>query len=70
MPPRSTSILEKEFAGMKTDVETEGNSVPSDAVASMLRPLIWSDGHTGRAVKTKKRDMQIAYSFPVSGAET
>ena len=39
----------------------------SDAVASMARPLLWSDGHTGRAVKTKMRDMHIAYRFLVSG---
>jgi len=36
---------------MKTDVQTRANSVPSDAVASTIRP---SDGHTGRVVKTKK----------------
>ena len=34
---------------------TKVNSVPSDAVASMIWPLTSSDGHTERAVKMKKK---------------
>ena len=49
-------------------VQMKANSVCLDAVSSMIRPLILSDGHPGRAVKTKKRDMQIVYHFLVSGA--
>ena len=40
----------------------------SDVVASIIRPLTASDGHTGRAVKSKMTDMHIAY--PGFGAET
>ena len=38
----------------------------SDVVASMIGPLSSSDGHAERAVKTKMRDMHIAYCFLVS----
>ena len=49
----STSVLGKRFVGMRTDVQTKANSVPSrsDAVGSMIQPLTSSDGYTGRAVK-------------------
>ena len=48
---------------MGGDVETKANSVPSrsDAVGSMIQPLTSSDGYTGRAVKTKKRDMSSGF---------
>jgi hypothetical protein len=52
---------------MKRDVQRKANSVLSDAVALMIRPLISSDVYTGRAVKTKKRGMEIAYRFLISG---
>jgi hypothetical protein len=50
---------------MKTDVQSKANSVPSrsNAVGSMVQRLISSDGDTGRAVNTKKRDMYTASRF-------
>ena len=59
----STSVLGKKFVGMKTDVQTKANTVPSqsDAVGSMIQPLTSSDGHAGRAVETKKRDMSSGF---------
>ena len=63
----STSVLGKKFVGMKTDVQTKANTVPlqSDVVGSMIQPLASSDGHAGKAVKTKKRDTSCRF-----GAET
>ena len=53
-PPRSISVIGKEFAGLKTDAWSKANSVPG---VSMIRPLISSDGHAGRAVETEKGGM-------------
>ena len=52
-PLCSISILRKKFADMRMDVQT----VPSDAVASMIQPLISSDGHAVR-LRQKANSLQ------------
>ena len=54
-PPRGTSILGKGFVGIKTDVQTKANSVPSDAVASIIRPLTSSGGDTWAILESLSR---------------
>ena len=58
-PPRNTSILGKDFGGMKTNVQMKANSVPSDAAASIIRPLTSSDGDTGRPFQTRERHVDL-----------
>ena len=57
----------KEFEGLKMYVQRKANFTHLEAVASIIWPLISSDGDTGRAIKMKMREMHIAYRFLVSG---
>jgi len=52
----------KEIAAMKMDVQRRANSI-------MIRPLTLRDRGTEKIVKTKKRDVYIAYRFLVSDTE-